>query len=65
MNLKDVLYNDDREITIRPFDGRWEAVLTVYSQPNRKYRGVDGSPSKAVEAAYTQCAAWERGGKGE
>ena len=43
----------DREITIRPFDARWEAVLTIYDLPSDEMykRGVGRTPSEAAERA--------------
>lgn len=56
MTIDEVLPADDREITVRPFDARWEAVITVYGSPDRQYRGVDRIPSRAVEMAQELAA---------
>lgn len=37
----------DRELLVRPFDARWEAILTVYD-PHEVVRGVGGTPTEAI-----------------
>jgi hypothetical protein len=38
----------DREILVRPFDGRWEAFLMTYST-GKVLRGVGSTPTEAIE----------------
>lgn len=39
----------DRELLVRPFDGRWEAILTVY-ESGTVLRGVGRTPADAIQA---------------
>jgi hypothetical protein len=48
--LDTVLPDDDRELLIRPFDARWEAIITIY-EGNKTRRGVSRSPLEAIERA--------------
>lgn len=50
-DLEKLLPDRDRELTIRPFDARWEAILTVYARHgNDTYRVVAGTPTQAIAA---------------
>lgn len=59
MNILDtVLPEKDRELLIRPFDGRWEAIITIYRGDFRECdrlevikRGVSSRPNEAIERA--------------
>jgi hypothetical protein len=44
----------DRELLVRPFDNRWEALLTFYASNVASevlFRGVGRSPTEAIERA--------------
>jgi hypothetical protein len=59
-DLNEVLCDKEREILVRPFDSRWEAILTVYARPlevirerrreaaGGRFRGVGRTPEDAV-----------------
>jgi hypothetical protein len=57
MNIDEVLKDwKDRELLVRPFDARWEAIITIYdeignSQNDLILRGVASSPAQAIERA--------------
>lgn len=48
--LNTILPDDDHEVTIRPFDGRWEAIRTTYSylSVDDKVRAVGSTPIEAM-----------------
>jgi hypothetical protein len=48
----------DRELLVRPFDGRWEARLTIYAT-GTVLRGVGSTPTEAIQ----RCAEKHEGQK--
>ena len=40
----------DREVIIRPFDNRFEAIVTEYEH-GKKFRAVDSNPETALQKA--------------
>jgi hypothetical protein len=47
---------DNNEVSLRPFDGRWEAFLTFYSlngERNVKVRAVSHSPDTALAKLWS------------
>jgi hypothetical protein len=44
----------DRELLVRPFDARWEAIITFYGNSRARevlFRGVGSTPTEAIERA--------------
>ena len=62
--LSDLLkiLTDDYEVSIRPFDARWEVTVTCYSS-NSIYRHVDRSPEMALTGALKMSFCFDRAGE--
>jgi hypothetical protein len=47
---------DNNEVLLRPFDGRWEAILTFYwlSGVTQTVRVVEGTPDRALAALWAE-----------
>lgn len=58
--LMRALPDKDRELLIRPYDARWEAILTVYGKNGRKDSVSRAVGSNVVEALRSVTAQAEQ-----